>query len=223
MKILLVIAVLCASLVFPAHAVSPNDARRALLAVEAAAKAQALRASAMKRAAEVQVAARDAIVTRQNALRAATVQQNTQRTLYAQTKPLTQSRVVGAVANDVNKMNKAGRMTTYSKKGMTLQRSYHQGKLGELVRERNIYAKGNLAVPQVTLKANGHKAVTDFIEYNPRNFSYSFNEVKTGKATYSFNQKAVYPTIESKGGVMSFKGSGGDLLVGPTKVTKYVL
>lgn len=209
-KITYLVFALSAGFSLPAYAANST----AIKAVEAAARAQAARASAMQKAAAAQESARVA-----SAARAETVQKNTNRIRYAKAKIASQrAPTVGRVANDVNRLRANGQMSTYGPKGMQIQRSNHQGKLGELVKERSIYARGNLAVPQVTMRTKAGNARTDFIEFNPTKRSFVFDEAKTGSAALSRNQAAAYPAMRSTGGAISFRGSDGTHLIGPTPV-----
>ncbi|MDO6477353.1 hypothetical protein Q4520_18175 [Alteromonas sp. 1_MG-2023] len=206
-------AALCTVLSCPVSATLPENARRA---AAAAAQAQAQRAAAMKRAAEVQERARQAARIAETRRISATAERS-RRDAYAQVKNTAPKQYqVGKVANDVNRIQKNGTMTSYSSKGMSVQRSSHQGKLGELVLERNIYARGNLAIPQATVKAGGKTSRPDFIEYNPRRGTVHALDAKTGGGTYTRNQSVVFPAFAKSGGTVSFRGSQGTHVVGPT-------
>lgn len=217
---LFIINVLISTLALPASA-SGNAAIRA---AKAAADAQAVRAAAMRRAAQVQEDARRAAAVRQQQVRATQVQQNANRVKYAQAKQAAQKApVVGRVANDVNKMNKNGTMTNYKPKQMRVRQSYHQGKLGELMLERNIYARGNKAVPQVRLYAGSRYAKPDFIEYHTKTNSITFAEAKTGAAKLTKAQSYVYPKVEHSGGAFKLAGDKTLYTVPATKVNVHHL
>jgi hypothetical protein len=213
-KLLSIISILSVTLTSLANA-NPN----AIRAIEAAAKARALKAQTMQRVAQAQEAARNATMIRNQNNLNRTVQNNKNRADYARIKNTTQKPPVAApVANDVNRVRANGTLTNYSAQTMQLRRNYHQGKLRELIHERNIYAKGNLAVPQATLSSGGKTARADFIEYKPKKNNYVLTEVKTGNATLSKNQSTVYSSARTSGASMSFRGSHGTHLVPATNV-----